>query len=271
MELIKDIIDKQNLERIADYLDKNKSYIINNDYQKIYNDISHRQFWPQMQIRDLTNLLYMSNIDPLVYLDNVPSSFLYFDNSGRKTITLPDNIEYIRSYAFFNCANLEYIKIPEKTTHIYESAFEGCENLNIVFNKGGNLSYIESRAFAHCKSLESINLPASVVNVADEAFAYCMAVKSIVIPRGVNYIDSNAFGDCYDLQTVDWHVKYVECGKDLFRRCSKFSNKPVIINYDYTTADFKRIAKDSLDQFKFDNLVIVKCTDGDLTYGDRVS
>ena len=259
-------MDERNLKQISKYLESHKDYLVNYDFNRIYQD-TYNENWLSMCVRDMTNIFYIAGLDPLKYLDHVPNSYLYLDDK-RESIDIPnEGIEYIDQSAFFNCGNLKYIKIPDSVTRIYGSAFEGCCKANIDF--GNNLEIIDERAFAHCYNLQKLDFPESLKTIAAEAFSYCNSVTSIIIPKGLLYIDSEAFNLCTELQTIEWNAQFVQLGKNIFKGCAQIHKKPININYKYSKRDFTNIVKNSLDNFSFNTPVIVKCTDGELQYGDR--
>lgn len=261
-------MDERNLNQISKYLESHKDYIINYDFNKIYQD-TYNEDWSSTCIRDMTNIFYMARLDPLKYLDYVPNNYLYLDEK-REFIEIPNKgIRYIDQSAFFNCSSLKYIKIPDSVTHIYAAAFECCFKANIDF--GNSLEIIYERAFAHCCNLQKLDFPESLETIAAEAFDSCNSVTSITIPKGLRYIDSEAFNLCTELQTIEWNAQFVQLGSNIFKGCGLIHHKPIIIDYKYSKRDFTNIVKNSLDHFSFETSLIVKCTDGDLIYGDRVS
>lgn len=259
-------MDNSNLKIISDYLEKHKDDLINCNFSKIYED-TYNNDWLSTCIRDMTNIFYTANLDPLKYLDHVPNSYLYYDKR-RESINIPnEGIKYIDRSAFFNCASLKYIKIPDSVTNVYDAAFEGCCKANIAF--GNNLQIIGERAFAHCYNLQKLDFPESLETIAAEAFNSCNSVTSITIPNGLQYIDSEAFKLCTELQTIEWNAQFVQLGKNIFKGCELVHHKPIVINYKYSKRDFTNIVKESLDHFSFDTPLIVKCADGELQYGSR--
>ena len=259
-------MDEYNLKQISKYLESHKDYLINCDFNRIYKD-AYNEDWLSMCIRDMTNIFYIAGLDPLKYLDHVPVNYLYHDDK-RESIDIPnEGIKYIDRSAFFNCASLKYIKIPDSVTYVYSSAFEGCCKANIDF--GNSLEIIDERAFAHCYALKDLVLPKSLKTISAEAFTMCRDLTRVVLPKDLYYIDTNAFRLCTELNTVEWNAKFVQLGKDIFKDCAQIHKKPININYSYSKRDFTYIVKESLDNFNFDTPIIVKCTDGELQYGNR--
>lgn len=259
-------MDERNLKKISDYLEKHKDYLIECNFSQIYKD-TYSDDWLSTCVRDMTNIFYTANLDPLKYLDHVPNSYLYYDNL-RESINIPnEGIKYIDRSAFFNCESLKYVKIPDSVTHIYDAAFEGCCHADIEF--GSSLQIIGERAFAHCYNLQKLDFLESLETIAAEAFHSCNSVTNITIPKSLQYIDSEAFTLCTELQAIEWNAQFVQLGRNIFKGCELVHHKPIIINYKYSKRDFTNIVKESLDHFSFDTPLIVKCTDGELQYGDR--
>lgn len=101
-----------------------------------------------------------------------------FSNSTINSITIPDNIEEIKSYTFSYCSLLKEVVIPT-----------GAKSIG-------------SHAFANCKMLESVIIPNSVTIIQDNAFAYCRSLKQIVIPNSVCIMESDIFNQCTGLESI---------------------------------------------------------------------
>lgn len=56
-----------------------------------------------------------------------------FSGSEMKSITIPESVEYIRSYAFSDCKGLTNVRIPSNVSYIGSFVFSGCSNLRRVF------------------------------------------------------------------------------------------------------------------------------------------
>ena len=83
-----------------------------------------------------------------------------FENSGIKTINLPNSLTSIGSYVFNNCPNLISLVIPE-----------------------GIKSVITTNSFTYCNSLESVELPSDVEIIESGAFISCPNLKKIMLSR----------------------------------------------------------------------------------------
>lgn len=100
-----------------------------------------------------TALLLKNNINPLVYMNKMPSCFAY--ELDIKEFVIPNNITNIPYGAFEGCNNLTNITIPGSITIIDSNAFKDCISLtNITIPK--SVEFILSYAFDGCINLTDI-------------------------------------------------------------------------------------------------------------------
>ena len=111
------------------------------------------------------------------------------------SVSLPDGLTSIGSYAFQGCSALASITIPNFVTSIGWGAFQDCSVLTSIFIPNSVTSIRES-AFQSCSSLTSIILPNSVTSIRGAAFENCSALKSITIPNSVTSIGGRVFSSC---------------------------------------------------------------------------
>lgn len=112
-------------------------------------------------------------------------------NTGLKSITLPEGLEYIGDGAFQSCQMLTEISIPDNVTEIGDGAFFNCISLSYV-KLPQNISKIGVAQFALCESLKTIELPENVGSIEDIAFLGA-GLTDVEIPEYVYYIGSGAF------------------------------------------------------------------------------
>ena len=114
-----------------------------------------------------------------------------FDGLNIRSISIPDTVTFIGSYAFRECRYLESIALPDSVKTIGERAFDQCEKLKNV-ELGSGLERIESYAFRYCESLESITIPESTVGIGSYAFSMCEKLSSVILldPSGWSYTSS---------------------------------------------------------------------------------
>lgn len=60
----------------------------------------------------------------------------YTEERGVISVTIPDSVTKIGSYAFGWCDSIAYVKIPATVTEIGKGAFYGCENLREIYIGG---------------------------------------------------------------------------------------------------------------------------------------
>lgn len=160
----------------------------------------------------------------------IPSHIKYirgaFKNSGIKTVTIPDTIEYMECNGTFaycrdlesitfsgtfemdttkwidtfrGCSNLQAVAIPESVTAL-EGTFMGCGSMTSVSLPEG-LERIGYSAFDGCGSLTEINIPATVASIGAKAFSNT-AIRHIEIPESVESLCLSAFSNCSELEEL---------------------------------------------------------------------
>lgn len=150
----------------------------------------------------------------------------FYKCANLKSVTLPDTIETVGSYAFAYDA-LTDISLPDSVVTVGDSAFYGCASLEGV-KLSESLIKIGNNLFRGCTNLSSINIPESVKEIGNCAFLKATALSSATGANGVEKIGESAFngtliGDGEVLGYVgDW---VVVCNTNL----SEFSHEEVTI------------------------------------------
>lgn len=169
-----------------------------------------------------------------------------FENTSIKNVTLPQNLESIKSKAFFNCQNLESIHIPQNVTEIRASAFENCSNLKEVSLPNGivdirasafkndtklvgielpeSLEYLGASAFSHCSSLREITIPSKIIEINGQTFEYCTSLRKINLHDDIISIHGENFVGCVNLDNVILPSKLTEIRGNTFENCSSLSS-----------------------------------------------
>ena len=117
-----------------------------------------------------------SSVDGVLY--NKDQTALILCPPKKESVTLPNALKTIKSYAFRDCNALSVVTIPN-----------GVET-------------IEQYAFIYCQNLESIALPNNLKNIAGYAIYGCYSLEEIIIPEGVASISSNAWNYCNALEAI---------------------------------------------------------------------
>lgn len=96
------------------------------------------------------------------------------------TITLPDTITNINSYAFNNCSSVDEFVLSDNVVSIGDSAFQDCANLK-TFNITASLTQLSSGLLSGCTSLTSIDIPNNIINIKSRALDSCTNLSKIII------------------------------------------------------------------------------------------
>ena len=127
-----------------------------------------------------------------------------FGLSKAASITLPNSIVAIGSYAFWMCNNLQTMTIPSGVTYFGAdgATFIQCANLQTIIVSEG-VTQIPDDFANQCQSLTSVSLPEGVTSIGATAFIDCTALTEIVIPASVTTIGEDAFKLTNHLQRVE--------------------------------------------------------------------
>ena len=106
----------------------------------------------------------------------------------------------IGSNAFY-CDTFTSVTIPNSVTSIGSFAFWSCESLTSI-TIPNSVTSIDNGVFWDCKSLTSVTIPNSVISIGEYAFSNCESLTSITIPNSVTSIDRYAFEYCDSLTSV---------------------------------------------------------------------
>ncbi len=147
---------------------------------------------------------------------SIPSN-AFSSKYGIKSITLPDTITSIGSFAFYN-GDITSINIPDGVTEIGRQAFQGCRYLESVVIPN-SVTTLEMSVFEGCSALRSVVLPEHFTSIGNYAFKNCKSLEAITIPEGVVSIGSSAFYSCDSLTEVFVPDSVKEIGDFAFADC----------------------------------------------------
>ncbi|HCT91705.1 MAG TPA: hypothetical protein DF613_10060 [Lachnospiraceae bacterium] len=144
----------------------------------------------------------------------------FSENKFIEQVEIPDTVNHI-SVGAFDQSGLKSIKIPDSVTSIYDWAFNGCENLETIdFGDGieelGNIC-------ERCPKLKNVRI-GKRVKVLHDTFQNDTGLASITIPGNVKRIDA-AFNGCTGLTSVDLQEGIEVIGRSAFARCGLRSVK----------------------------------------------
>ena len=128
-------------------IEKYIEYIETEDYADLYDLVNKDDLCINLGVTgEITVILESAELDPLAYLDYIPSGY-YCDNA-KKTFIIPTNIKEINAYGF-HYSGLEQVEIPFNVIKIGEAAFSYCEDLKLVEIDNPDIQ-IEYDAFDYC-------------------------------------------------------------------------------------------------------------------------
>ena len=144
-------------------------------------------------------------------------------NTDIETVTLPNSISVLPTYAFDGCVNLKQVTLPSSITAIPNYFFRKCFSLTTV-TIPETVTQIGEGAFCLCASLTSIEIPSAVSYIASYAFQGCLSLASVKIPAGVTDLYAGTFRECVSLQSVEWPENLQTIGESAFERCASLES-----------------------------------------------
>lgn len=131
--------------------------------------------------------------------NSVFSHFSHMGSQKLKSVTLPNGLKSIGTYAFQE-APITSIVIPDSVESIESAAFCFCWDLASA-TISSKLKIIESNVFDGCHSLSSITLPSQIERIESNSFSGT-SLNTIVIPEAVTFIGHHAFSECSSLESI---------------------------------------------------------------------
>ena len=151
--------------------------------------------------------------------------YTFEGQTGLKSITLPNTLQRIDSWAFHATNNstpgLRSIDIPDSVTEIGTSAFNGCSYLTDV-RLSPNVKYLVD-CFIDCERLQYIEIPEGVKTLS-QTFDGCKNLETVILPTSLEKIYDLTFNDCEQLRylylpenvcKVDWNSSFDKTGLEL--------------------------------------------------------
>ena len=210
---------------------------------------------------NFVDLTIPSTIDGRMVYGLEPSLFRY---SNIESVTLPNTVSTVDTYAFQNCKNLKYIYAPQLTT-INSYAFDACISLSSISDKTPtasevvgayfpNITSLGGYAFSSCTNLESVSLTKlSTLSKKGYDFADCINLKYVNLPA-ITSIPAGTFAFCSNLGgTFEISDKIVSIGVGAFVGCGLESFSVDSGNEYYSTDGFGLYSQDSFIAFASSN------------------
>ncbi|MDR1740195.1 MAG: leucine-rich repeat domain-containing protein [Bacteroidales bacterium] len=148
-----------------------------------------------------------------------------FLRSSITSVTLPENLDTIGSYAFRDCAALQTVNYNViNLTERSEALFQDC-NAFTTLNIGKDVETIPEIFFNNA-SLTAIDFSQaeSLKNIGNSAFSGA-GLASVTIPETVTFLGGGAFYNCANLTTVNYNaINAATGGYAVFEDCPNFKN-----------------------------------------------
>ncbi|MBO4777877.1 MAG: leucine-rich repeat domain-containing protein, partial [Bacteroidales bacterium] len=173
------------------------------------------------------------------------------------SITIPESISRIGSWAFYGCTSLTSIIIPKSVTYIGEGAFYGCTGLTSI-TIPESVTSIGDRAFKDCSGLTSVTIANSTVS--PNAFENCTKLKELTIGANCNSIGDNAFAGCSRLIDITCYAEDVP-----------LANENAFANYNgylYVPCEYLRYYKADNIFGQFANIECIQTNETELQKDD---
>lgn len=136
------------------------------------------------------------------------------------SITIPDSVTSIYSYAFINCKSLNSVNIPGNVTSIAEGTFRGCTNL---IQTQDAVQYVDKWVVGCDDSVASLTLRENTKGLADGAFKNRISLINVNLGNSgkLTSIGEGAFEGCTNLVNVSFgnSGKLTSIRRDAFRGC----------------------------------------------------
>ena len=112
-------------------------------------------------------------------------------------ITIPNGMKSIGYGAFHNCRRLSSLALPESVTKIGERAFKGCDGLAT-----NGFVIVRGVLYSYCGDDSEVVVPNGVTHIDQDGFKGCNRLSSIILPEGLTDIYNSTFDNCEELTNV---------------------------------------------------------------------
>ena len=134
-----------------EYIHNNIELVDKNNFEALLDDMRMPLDVP---IRDIVDILNEADINPMLYLEFIPTRYLAGSRRSHKLITIPSNVFAIEAGAFTGL-DVEKVVIEEGVQEIYLGVFQRNPELKEVYLPH-SLGKMNGRQFSGCRSLHKL-------------------------------------------------------------------------------------------------------------------
>lgn len=138
------------IPKLKKFITENRNLIDSCKFTELYQKINKELFSTfddTSVVSSLTRLLWEADIDPLVYMQSVPTNYMSYQD-------------------------IEYFEVPRNIKKIEYGSFKNCDKLkNIIIDEG--VEKIDTEAFLGCFNLDRVDLPSTIKEIEEGAFLSC--------------------------------------------------------------------------------------------------
>lgn len=106
---------------IQNIIKNNADLINNNDWDEMYKLLNYSCLYYE-EVGEFTKIMLSCGINPLSYMERVPSAYFYSVKEPKLNIYIPEGIKYINQIAFYDC-NIKSLHIPKSVKDIDTNGF----------------------------------------------------------------------------------------------------------------------------------------------------
>ena len=153
----------------------------------------------------------------------IPDYAFYGLNGLFGTVSIPDSVTSIGSFAFANCSAFDSLIIPHRLTQIGASAFQNCNGLTYVDFKADScvsMGDYYNYVFSGCTGAATLTIGNNVKLIPNNAFRSFSGLDTLIIGRSVDRIGSDAFNNCIGLTSIQFNADSCKVTDSPFSGCT---------------------------------------------------
>lgn len=149
-------------------------------------------------------------------------TYAFFECTNLFSIDIPINVEVIGDWAFAYCSKLYSITVPNSIRYIGEYAFVRCNNINAYVQD--NLRHVGPFVQGPYSASQSTCYPIQSSKwIGAYAFADSKSLFAVGLPEGIQYIGREAFARCAKLYMLSLPHSLTRIGNQAFEKCDELS------------------------------------------------